>query len=338
MRRPLALLLTLLLSAPLRAEPIKYILDTDLASDCDDAGAAALMHALADNGDVDILATMISTGGQYGAPALCAINTFYGRADLPVGTVKAPKFWVGGSPDKPSGAFNFESFNRPLAERFPTRIKRGNNAPDARLLYRQTLAKQPDKSVVINSIGPLINLALLMETKPDEHSPLNGTDLIRAKVKLLVITGGRNPAGTSSNFSKLDAETYTKPVIDRWPTRVVYVGNDVGLAIRTGWTRNADAHKDNPARAAYDLFFKGKPKKHASANQAGVLYAIRGTGDLFTLVENGHQACDDQGHTKWVDARADGKDHAYLSKRDNVDARLAETLETLMTQPRKHTK
>ncbi len=33
---------------------VKIIFDTDMDSDCDDAGAPAMLHGLADNGDVDM--------------------------------------------------------------------------------------------------------------------------------------------------------------------------------------------------------------------------------------------------------------------------------------------
>ena len=39
--------------------PIRVILDTDMDSDCDDMGALAMLHALADSGEAQILAVMM---------------------------------------------------------------------------------------------------------------------------------------------------------------------------------------------------------------------------------------------------------------------------------------
>jgi hypothetical protein len=39
---------------------VRIILDTDMSGDCDDAGALALLHALADQGECEILATVVS--------------------------------------------------------------------------------------------------------------------------------------------------------------------------------------------------------------------------------------------------------------------------------------
>lgn len=314
---------------------IRYILDTDMASDCDDAGALAMVNAAIDNGDLNLLAVTVSTGGPYGAPAVAAINTWYGHREVPVGTLKDPTFWVGGSKDKPAGAYNYESFNHVLAEESFAPLKHGDDAPDAVDLLRQTLAAQPDGSVVIQTLGPLSNMHNLMRSRPDQHSPLDGMELIRHKVKTLIITGGRQPAGTSSNFSKEDAEKFTKPVIDEWPGRIIFVGNDVGHDIKTSWKRHADKTVHSPARRAYALFYRDAGlHEHHSADQAGVLFAIEGPGDLFELVETGHQTCDPEGHTKWVDTEVPGKDHAYVRRRPGTEQAIAERIEALMTQPR----
>lgn len=316
-------------------EPPRYILDTDLASDCDDAGAIAMANALMDRGEVRILAMMISTGGRYGAPALSAINTWYGHGDIPIGTLKNPSFWSGGGLNQHAGAQNYESYTPALAERFPTKLKSGDEAPDATDLYRRVLAAQPDASVVINTVGPLINLARLMESGPDDHSSLNGVELVRKKVKHLVVTGGKNPSGTSSNFSKSGAGIYTRTVLNGWPTPVIFIGNEVGGTVFTGWKRNPEATEGNPAREAYRLFHAGNAlKERASWDHAGVLYAIRGPGELFELVDGGYQKVADDGSTTWTTGEAPGRRHSYVRKRVK-DAVLKDVFEELMTQGRK---
>src|SRR5690606_31976794 len=118
------------------------------------------------NGNLNVLAMTVSTGGPYGAPALAAINTWYGHRLIPVGTLKDPTFWVGGGRDKPAGAYNYESFNHALTDAPYARIKHGDEMPDAVDLLRQTLAAQPDGSVVIQTLGPLSNVFNLMRSKP----------------------------------------------------------------------------------------------------------------------------------------------------------------------------
>jgi hypothetical protein len=64
---------------------VPIILDTDMDTDCDDAGALAVLHALADRGECEILGTMVSARHPGSAPTVAAINAYYGRPHLPVG-------------------------------------------------------------------------------------------------------------------------------------------------------------------------------------------------------------------------------------------------------------
>ena len=67
-------------------ESLKIIFDTDMGSDCDDAGALALLHAYADMGNVEIIGCIYSSGViPFGAGIVEAINTYYGRPEIPIG-------------------------------------------------------------------------------------------------------------------------------------------------------------------------------------------------------------------------------------------------------------
>src|SRR5688500_19154667 len=87
--------------------PVRLILDSDMDSDCDDAGALAVLHALADRGEAEILATVVSSKNPWSAPCVDAINTYYGRGDLPVGAPKG------------AGAAKESKYARKIAEQFP---------------------------------------------------------------------------------------------------------------------------------------------------------------------------------------------------------------------------
>src|SRR5674476_1136076 len=67
---------------------VKIIFDTDLGPDYDDVGALAFLHAMADSGKVDILATVSSNKNDLVAPSINVINTYFGRGELPVGAPK----------------------------------------------------------------------------------------------------------------------------------------------------------------------------------------------------------------------------------------------------------
>ncbi|HTE17651.1 MAG TPA: nucleoside hydrolase, partial [Armatimonadota bacterium] len=177
-----------------RAKPAPVILDTDIGPDVDDAGTVAVLNALADRGEARILAMGACTSSQWAAPCLDALNTYYGRPGIPVGTFKGTGFLA--DPKE------HEKYNRAVAERFPNDLKNGANAPDAAALYRRVLARQPDRSVVFCAVGPLNNLSRLLDSGPDRASRLSGTDLVARKVKLLSVMGGRYPEGKEWNFEQ----------------------------------------------------------------------------------------------------------------------------------------
>ena len=73
------------------ADKVRLILDTDLGPDYDDVGAMAVMHALADSGYVDILATISSNKSELTIPCIEIINTYFKRPDIPLGVAKGEK-------------------------------------------------------------------------------------------------------------------------------------------------------------------------------------------------------------------------------------------------------
>ena len=83
-----SLLLSLAFAWSSSAEPVKVIFDTDMITDFDDVGALACLHALADAGECEILATISSTRGNASVGAVEVINHYYGRPDIPVGAPK----------------------------------------------------------------------------------------------------------------------------------------------------------------------------------------------------------------------------------------------------------
>ena len=65
--------------------PKRIILETDMTFDVDDVGALAVLHTLADGGRANVLAVNYNEVHPNGSRAIGAINTWYGRPDLPVG-------------------------------------------------------------------------------------------------------------------------------------------------------------------------------------------------------------------------------------------------------------
>ncbi len=71
----------------LAAEPVRLIFDTDIGNDVDDVLALGVIHALQSRGQCQLLAVTITKDNPLAAEFVDAVNTFYGRGDIPVGIV-----------------------------------------------------------------------------------------------------------------------------------------------------------------------------------------------------------------------------------------------------------
>ena len=241
-------------------EPKRIILETDMTFDVDDVGALAVLHALADDGRAKIIAVNYNEVHENGASAIDAINTWYGRSDIPVGVYRSEL----PDPDPSRYLDHLAAFPRRLT---------ADGAPDALDVYRRVLNDQPDGSVTIVSVGFLNNLADLLRAE---------TDLVASKVEKLVVMGGRHNDGF--NLVRHGLVDTTQEVIENWPTPLAI--SDYGGRVHTGATL-ADTSADNPVREAYFRWFGGRFEGRSSWDQVAVLYAIYGAGDWFEDVASG---------------------------------------------------
>lgn len=290
---------------------IPLIFDTDMDTDCDDAGALAMVHAFADRGEIQLLATLVSSEMPGSGACTAAINTYFGRPDLPVGVPKQPGNVSSG--DKRSSKYTAQ-----IAREFPNTFPPLAEAPDAVKLYRKILAGQKDHSVVIVTVGYLTNIRYLLESGPDEYSPLNGTDLVKLKVKEWVCMGSRYPADLDpkkwGNF-KPDGESASR-AIRNWPVLLTFTGGgDFANSMATGAELN-NLPADNPVRRVYELYFGGKAKNRHSADQIAVMVAVRGTGRPWKLVTQGSNHIFEDGRHEWRE-EPDNPLHQYISALEN---------------------
>ncbi len=309
----------LIMTPSASAQPVKIIFDSDIGPDCDDAGAMAVLHALADNGEAEILGMACCTSSEWGAPCLDAINTYYGRPDIPVGTLKAKGFLA---------EAKHEQYNKGVAQEFPNNLGSGKNAPDAVRLYRQILAGQPDNSVVFVTVGPLPNIKNLLNSEPDEISPLNGAELVAQKAALLVSMGGAYPAGNEYNFNQ-DAAA-TQVMMEKCSIPMVFSGFEIGSAIMTGARLQTETPVSNPVRRAFELYGgTNEQGNRQSWDETAVLYAVRGARDYWDVVEEGCNTVDNIGRNRW--RSEPDLNHSYLVAKKSPEE-MAKIIEDMMVQ------
>ena len=89
MQRIFPLLLVLALSVEtFAAQPVRLVFDTDLGNDVDDSMALAVIHALQNRNECELLAVTTTKDNPYVAPMIDVLNTFYGRPEIPIAVVK----------------------------------------------------------------------------------------------------------------------------------------------------------------------------------------------------------------------------------------------------------
>ncbi len=314
------ILLTLLIAAsyaafPQKTKSEKIILDTDFGNDCDDAGALAILHQMAYQGQAEILATMYPMNDEWGAAAIDAVNTYYGKPNIPIGTYKGSYEYKGKHND---------FYNSKLATGFPNDLKTGKNAPDAVSLYRQILASQKDKSVIIVVVGPQRLVADLLLSKPDSFSKLDGMALVKKKVKKLVSMGAEYPRGDEWNI-KICPDG-AQLVAEQWPTPIVYSGFEIGKPIMTGERLITETPETNPVRLAFESnpMVDAKKNRH-SWDETAVLFGVRGFRDYWTI-GTGKIKIEADGKNEWSPG---GKSRHYLIAKKSV-ADMKKIIEDMM--------
>lgn len=316
-------LLNLCVSAQ-KSKPVSVIFDTDIAPDYDDVGAMALLHALADAGEVKILATISCNAFETTAPSISVLNTYFGRPEIPIGITKR---------EKPNMNCQ-QKWAEFIIDKYPHKLKSNEEATEAVKLYRKILAKQPDQSVTIITVGFFTNLADLLDSQPDEFSKLSGKDLIQKKVKWLVsMAAGLNKDQRFHEFNvHIDAKASQK-VFTQWNTPMLLSGFEIGEKVRTGiGLINNEAIRNSPVKDAYQVALT-KDKNTIGRNswdQTAVLVAIKGIEPYFSYRKLNFEIKDDG-----TNVLIPGDKIMYLTEKMPTAEVTAIIEEYMMHQPKK---
>lgn len=324
--------LFLVFSPPVRAQtPVRIFFDTDMETDCDDAGALAVLHALADRGECEILATVVSVRDPNSAATVDAINTYYSRPKLPLGMVKG------------AGVLEKSKYAGHIAADFPNSVKSAEDVPEATVTYREVLERQPDHSVTIVTVGYLTNLQALLQLPSVDGHP-SGLDLIQAKVAKWVCMGGNFIGMPPKDDLKLGNVNFQRDAgaalyaIQNWPTSVplVFVGREIG-SVPSGLTAGASLAQtppENPVRMAYFHYFGAQKSRHV-ADIVTTLYAVRGLRDYWDISPSGAMDLHRDLTFEWQPANDRRQSYLLKKLRDGKpnDRYIESAIDELLIQP-----
>lgn len=286
---------------------LKILLDTDLGADCDDAGALAILHRLADKKLCEILAVTHCTSEKSGAVAVKAINDWYSRGNIPVGQYDVKAFLEG------------ERYTRYTC-RIMEKYLENHPMPvfeSAVRVMRKALAA--NSGVVIVVLGMLNNIAELLKSGADDISPLSGVELVKKSAGCMYVMGGNFEDALYEEYNISQDIESAQYVSENFPVPIVYSGFELGDAVLTG-DNLEHQEKENPVRIAYSAWNKAVCGKEAFRRSSWDLItaysAVMQDTPLYVKSEPKTITFDSQGRTL---VTYGGKDFYLIARKSNED-------------------
>ncbi len=312
------------------AAPIPLIFDTDIGNDCDDVLALGLIHSLQTRNRCRLIAVTITKDHDQCAPFVDAVNTFYGRGDVPIGVCRS------GVTPQQSRFTTLVNEKQGDADRYPHDLRSGRDAADAVAVLRRALAAEADGSVVIVQVGFSTNLVNLLKSGADDISPLTGRELALKKVRLVSVMAG---AFTLINgqphfeYNVVEDLAAARALSLEWPTAIVYSGFEIGLAVPYPAVSIEQDYlyvSHHPLRESYVLY-EPPPHNRPTWDLTSVLYAVYPDRGYFGLSPKGTVTVSDKGLTTLVPG--ENGLHRYLTLTAEQQIRVTEALVQLCTEP-----
>ncbi len=215
-------------------DTVHVIFDTDIGNCTDDLLAMQILFALQAKGECQVDAVVSSARHKGSQVFLDRAMHYYKADDIPLGFVEGEKDLYELTPYYTLADETNED-GTPLLEGTGVDI---SSRPTGWQVYRETLAKLPDKSAVIICIGMASNIGELLDSEPDDISPLSGRELIEQKVKTLYLMAGcfekverldKPGEYLETEYNVLGDIPLAKEVLETWPEDLVLIPLEAGM-------------------------------------------------------------------------------------------------------------
>lgn len=321
---------------PARAQQTipNIIFETDIGNDVDDALALDMIYKYMDRGQVNLLAVTSNKQSNYSTEYVHLMNHWYGYPKIPIGKV------IYGA-DSEDDAKKYAEYvclmkdekGKPLFRRPKFRYA---TIPDAVQLYRRILSRQEDTSVTIISVGFSTNIARLLQTGPDQYSPLTGRELVAKKVKLLSVMAGSFGEKPVREYNVVKDIPAARIVAEKWPTPIVYAPFEIGIKVlypAKSIESDFQWAPHHPVVEAYKYYLP-MPYDRPTWDLLSLLYVVENSPRYFGISTWGTIKVEDNGLTTFT--VSPGGNRAYLTVSNEQAATiLSRFIEIITAKPGK---
>lgn len=233
-------------------KPNYFILDTDLASDIDDAMALRIVSWAERNNMIDLLGLILSCNGTQTVNG----TTYYSKicADVLFQYDGLKNVKMGCYKDKNATSRYYSDITNNF---YHTLTGTNNGLSGSTNVYRRMLASIPEgRKCTIAIVGYLTAFSDLLNVVSDAYSPLSGIELVREKVDKVYIMGGTYPQSSiiETNFSVVDA---TNNVLTNCPVPMIFLGNE-WETVKAGQSLIADNKTYDPVYVALHEYWTSR--------------------------------------------------------------------------------
>lgn len=203
---------------------VKVIFDTDIGNDIDDVLALQMLLNYEKAGAVELIGVTLCKANPATITFTDGYLRYNDRGDIPLGYVYDGVTEFDGTYLLPTLAA--EADGQPVLK--PARDI-GSDLPESYRLIRKLLSEQTDGSVVLISVGPMTNIGRLMDSGPDDISPLTGVQLVKQKVRTIAAMAGLY--GEEFDFPEWNVQMdirAAQAVFSKCPVPLIASGWEVG--------------------------------------------------------------------------------------------------------------
>lgn len=202
----------------------EFIFGTDWWSDCDDAVAARLLVRAHASGEIKLLGAVINATKEDSVASLDGFLSEEGLVGLPIGI------------DREATDYSRPGSYQARLVKYAKTYKSNEDAEDGVRLYRRLLSEASDK-VELVEVGFFQVVAALIESEPDDISPLSGIELMKQKVSKIWAMAGRwdRKFGHENNFDRGPRSRAAAAVFcEKCPVPVTFLGFEIGFDVISG--------------------------------------------------------------------------------------------------------